>query len=912
MRPLKLVMTAFESYKDRTEIDFEKLGKEGLYLITGDTGAGKTTIFDAITFALYGSPSGQDRSVEMLRSHFAEEDTPTEVELDFETNGNKYHIKRNTKGKAVLTYITQTQNEPVEGLTKVNNEVAKILSLKKDQFCNIAMIAQGTFQKLLLSKKDDKEKIFRELFHTEKYERLQFQLKEERGKAAGLAEDLQKELKDALDRIVVLEDEPNANQINQIKTTAYLKEEEIKTLEEYIKNDEKLLNKTVKDFEEVEKKLEKVTEQLTIAEQRSGLTQDIKNHTKALEELNKNQTVLIENLEKAKKEAEKISGLEGEKAILENSLSDYEAISKKDGELKALKTVIDIEKEANKKKAYEIKTADIEIQNLRKESDSLKNAGIQSLKLEKEQTELDSKKTDLKAIQTKYSSYNKDKDALEAEQKKLLQAQKNWEDSNIEYTEKLRLFNLEQAGILAETLEEGKPCPVCGSTNHPCCAKKSEKAPNQEEIKILKEKTDKLQLISTDLSTSCGSLKSALEKDVEQLNELLKKHFENTDVNASDLELKIKETLSEVEAKSAQNQKAQDEENKKKERKDFLEIEIPKKEQAINEAKAKLSEAEQKNSNDEVLFNSETKNLEEKKSKLKYKTLDDAKKQLLAFETQIKTLKDSQKSAEEALNKSKTEISKLEGGIKSCQENLNKLPKVDEEKLNTEKDDLNEKKQNLNLKRDTLNERKGINNESVNTVKRLVPELEKANSRYEMIASLCDVALGTNRGKNGKPSLETYVQMRCLDQINRRANIRLRKMTDQKYELRRRKEENGSELGLDLNVKDFYTGKERNVQTLSGGEQFQASLALALGLADEVQDNSGGIKLETMFIDEGFGTLDPETLNKAMKALEELSSNNRLIGIISHVEELESRIPKKISVKKDQVGVSHAEILVDL
>ena len=180
-----------------------------------------------------------------------------------------------------------------------------------------------------------------------------------------------------------------------------------------------------------------------------------------------------------------------------------------------------------------------------------------------------------------------------------------------------------------------------------------------------------------------------------------------------------------------------------------------------------------------------------------------------------------------------------------------------------------------------------------------------------MVNALHDVATGSNRGKSGKPSLEVYVQMEYLDRINRRANLRLRTMTDNKYELRRRIEEDGAERGLDLDVKDFYTGRRRNVQTLSGGEQFQASLALALGLADEIQESAGGIRLDTMFIDEGFGTLDPDTLNKAMRSLEDLSQGDKLIGIISHVEELESRIPKKIVVRKNGAGISSARIVQD-
>ena len=193
----------------------------------------------------------------------------------------------------------------------------------------------------------------------------------------------------------------------------------------------------------------------------------------------------------------------------------------------------------------------------------------------------------------------------------------------------------------------------------------------------------------------------------------------------------------------------------------------------------------------------------------------------------------------------------------------------------------------------------------------MIPEIKNATEYRNMISALNDVAAGSARGKSGKPSLEVYVQMHCLDQINRRANLRLKTMTDNKYELRRRIEEDGSELGLDLNVKDFYTGRERNVQSLSGGEQFQASLSLALGLADEIQENSGGIRLDTMFIDEGFGTLDPETLNKAMKALQDLSNGDKLVGIISHVEELKNRIPAKIEVFKNKNGIQQVSVYAE-
>ena len=273
MRPLKLVMTGFESYKDKTVIDFDQLGTKGLYLITGDTGAGKTTIFDAITYALYGEPSGSDRSADMLRSHFADESTPTEVELDFETNGKRYHISRNpdyerkalrgegtTKenANAVLKFLSESR-EPVSGIQKVKNEIESILNLKKEQFCRIAMIAQGSFQKLLLSKKDEKQVLFRELFHTEKYQQLQESIKSDKSQAEKKLDNLNLRLHDALNRIEVNAHDEKAGEIKRIKESLVLTDEDVQVLTAFVSKDENLLAEIINEISKVEKNLKKST-----------------------------------------------------------------------------------------------------------------------------------------------------------------------------------------------------------------------------------------------------------------------------------------------------------------------------------------------------------------------------------------------------------------------------------------------------------------------------------------------------------------------------------------------------------------------------------------------------------------------------------------------------------------------------
>ena len=926
MRPTKLVMTGFESYKDKTVIDFEQLGTKGLYLITGDTGAGKTTIFDAITFALYGSPSGTDRSVEMLRSHFADENTPTIVELDFEANGNKYHITRNPdyqrkalKGDGITTqaasaelvYVTQSSIPPVSGVSKVNAEVEKILSLKKEQFCSIAMIAQGVFQKLLLSDKKQKEEIFRQLFHTEKFVRLEMTLKDERSSAKSEVENLKLKLNEALNRIVIMDADENSEQILKIKNSSYITENEIQILKAFVEEDERFLQSVLEKIGKNDNKISQLNLEINAAEEQEKLRAQISEKELFIKNLNSKKDSIFAQVEITKKAAEKITELTKEKNLLESSMDDY--LKNDEAEKQILKITEEIVTDENSKTQLEKQNSGLEteIEQLKKELESLKNSGEEIIRLENKAKEYNGTLNELNEASENLETFGEDKQDLKDAQEKVQKASAEYEKSNTEYSENLRLYNLEQAGILAENLKPGCACPVCGSTEHPVLAHKSEKAPTQKQIEELKKSVESKNIIFNKLSSEAAAKKSALEKSEETINKHLKKYFDSLTAADENITASVDEKISELNALQKKTEADIETENKKVARFKALEKEIPNKEKELSGNKEAISSFATKISSNKVLKESEEKALNERKSKLKYKTLQEAQTQFKLLETTIDSLT---KNHDEAVN-IKNEFEKnLEGensSLNTLKAQLEKTEPADIKKLKEKLTALQLEKSNLDNQRDSLNERKGVNQESVNSVETLVPEIAKANAHYEMVAALCEVAAGNSRGKKGLPSLETYVQMNCLDQINRRANLRLKKMTDNKYELLRRIEEDGSELGLDLNVKDFYTGRDRNVQTLSGGEQFQASLALALGLADEVQENSGGIKLDTMFIDEGFGTLDSETLNKAMHALEDLSQGNKLIGIISHVEELESRIDNKIVVTKNSSGISNAVIKKD-
>ena len=556
-------MTGFESYKDKTVIDFEQLGTKGLYLITGDTGAGKTTIFDAITFALYGSPSGTDRSVEMLRSHFADENTPTIVELDFEANGNKYHITRNPdyqrkalKGDGITTqaasaelvYVTQSSIPPVSGVSKVNAEVEKILSLKKEQFCSIAMIAQGVFQKLLLSDKKQKEEIFRQLFHTEKFVRLEMTLKDERSSAKSEVENLKLKLNEALNRIVIMDADENSEQILKIKNSSYITENEIQILKAFVEEDERFLQSVLEKIGKNDNKISQLNLEINAAEEQEKLRAQISEKELFIKNLNSKKDSIFAQVEITKKAAEKITELTKEKNLLESSMDDY--LKNDEAEKQILKITEEIVTDENSKTQLEKQNSGLEteIEQLKKELESLKNSGEEIIRLENKAKEYNGTLNELNEASENLETFGEDKQDLKDAQEKVQKASAEYEKSNTEYSENLRLYNLEQAGILAENLKPGCACPVCGSTEHPVLAHKSEKAPTQKQIEELKKSVESKNIIFNKLSSEAAAKKSALEKSEETINKHLKKYFDSLTAADENITASVDEKISELNA----------------------------------------------------------------------------------------------------------------------------------------------------------------------------------------------------------------------------------------------------------------------------------------------------------------------------------------------------------------------------
>lgn len=926
MRPIKLVMTGFESYCNRTEIDFEKLGKKGLYLISGETGAGKTTIFDAITFALYGSASGENRSESMLRSHFADENTPTEVELLFESNNKLYKVVRNPEyirkakkgdgttkesANASLYFESDKNLLPVTKVKDVTQKIEEILGLPKNQFCRIAMIAQGAFQKLLLANTNEKKIIFRELFKTEKFDKLQNVLLQKNSEAKEEVNELSLSIRQYLNGIECNGDDEVSIEVNKIIEKGIVDDQAIIDLNKLINFEEDILNELKVKISKIEKELNKIQEKVQKAEEKKVIENSILENKNILKSEEEKLESIYQKIKALEVETKKIPIYEKEKTLIEASLPEYDELEKKEESiLQSQKEIKSFENQIAKENLL-IEALRKKIESQKSELENLKFAGEKKVQLESDKRKFESECEEVKKIYENLISLEKEELNYKDEVKSYEELEKEFLLADNVFKEKRKMYNDEQAGILAKNLKKNSPCPVCGSLEHPSPAKCSLVAPTEQEVEEAEKNSKQLQKKSSDKAKSAAVIKSKIDVLSEQIKKDLEKKIENFSLDEKGLIEKVLQMIEQIKNKIDElNNKITLEVNNVA-RKEILEKEIPLEEKESN---LKINSVEEIKKNI-VSLNAtvlvEEKNIEQKKKNLKYPSSFEAKTELEKIIQNINLIQEKNEKIEVEKKSAVQNIAVLKDRIINLTENFNKIEDFDYDELILQKEKFESQKESLDQKRDLFNEQRGKNKDNVKAIEEVYPKQIKAKEFYDMISILYKVVAGTISGKE-KVSLETYVQMRYLDRITQRANLRFKIMTDGKYELCRRRnfDNNRSPLGLELNVKDFYTGRERFVESLSGGEQFQASLSLALGLADEIQATEGGKKLETMFIDEGFGSLDSETLNKAMKALESLSKGDKLIGIISHVDELENRIQNKIRVTKDLSGKSKIDILI--
>lgn len=920
MRPHKLTISAFGPYAGQTEIDFDKFGTQGLFLITGDTGAGKTTIFDAITYALFGEASGSSRDDSMFRSTYADPDVPTFVELQFEYGGKQYLVKRSPKQerpKARGTgYTTQDavaslqigDEAPITSLKDVNAKLVEILGVNFSQYSQIAMIAQGQFRELLLADTKKRAEIFRSIFKTYGYLSLQKRLQEDANALYGEVQNKRRSAVQYVDGAVCLENSEHAADLKAAKKKVEANEMTISEMTDFISTilseEEQKEKELKKDQEKLQGKINEIQKQL---EADKAFKENKQNHDNAVAEKvrreKEEKPSLVKQLEEAKLHQPEIVQLTKEISVMEQVMPKYAELSQcvkdiKQNDEDIKKNDTESEKADNDHKELKVVIEEKE-KELKRISDQKPGEG--TIKVNARIEVLEKESQILKTLKEDIDSYGKEEAKLPELREKAQEAEMKRKNASNQYEEKYHLFIAEQAGYLAEELKEGHPCPVCGSTHHPQLAQKAPEAPTKAELETEKKEVERLQQsvekAANDHSSKAASLKSTKEALQPRIKELLGDcEFDNTNKMIESKQEAIREENDRL-------TKTLETLNQLIERKNTIDTELPNDRKMLEELAQKKGELE----GAKIKLGTNKKNLKEKYEKLKeeltYPSEEEAQKALDEKKKIKEKLEGDITTAKEKVDDYDKKLAELSGTIKQLVELIKVVPSVNVEEATLQKEAFEKEKLETEKEIGTLHTNNTINDKIIENVNKTLGVLENLEKEYRMKKTLSDTANGKLNGKE-HISLEAYVQSAYFERIIQRANTRLMVMSNGQYELRRRiTYSGGGQSGLELNVLDHYNGTERDVRSLSGGEQFKASLSLALGLSDEIQESAGGIQLDTMFVDEGFGSLDESSLQQALKALNELTEGNRLIGIISHVADLK-KIDRQIIVTKDNMDYS--------
>ena len=921
MRPVKLTLSAFGPYAGKTVLEMDKLGTSGLYLVTGDTGAGKTTVFDAITYALYGEASGDNREVSMFRSKYAELDTPTMVELVFSYASKEYTVKRSpeydrpkTRGEGFTTQKAEAVLEYPDGrvLTKVkevNEAIEKLLGISRSQFSQIAMIAQGDFLRLLLASTEERKAIFRQIFKTELYRNLQEKLKYESGELNNQCETAKKSIRQYIDGIVCDEDDVLSIEVKKAKDGTLPADEVISLIEQVLQKDGKSFAALQESIRDADKELGIINENLGKIDAHENLEKTLaqtKAYLTAESEMNQKLKSAFESEEKKAPEREK---LKEQKAKIEAEYPRYDSLLKLEKEIQNIEAGVSAKgkKLETDRTQYEQDAAAFKL--LKEEYELLQNAGEGKEKLVNSRDKAKERQDKLQNLSDIFRERRSLCEKLEKLQHEYSQKADVSEQASKSYEEMNRAFLDEQAGIIAETLKKGEPCPVCGALEHPCIAKKSETAPTEAELKKAKEAAEKARSAAEEKSRQCNDVKTKLgaktEEAEKQINNLwMNKSIEEAATLLSDEQAAASADMDRLNADIAA-------EEKKITRRNKLAQIIPKKETELKQTEQELSDCDKKLESKKTALNEKKAQYENDKKMLSFANKADAAKEVEATEKKIKEMNAAYQKSHDDLAESDKKIAGYESNIREFSEQLSSGCRLDREEETKRKTEIEARRTKSDAAFRKLNTRIETNGQILKNIRDKASSLIDLEKHYTWMKALSNTANGNISGKE-KVMLETYIQMTYFDRIIARANTRFMVMSGGQYELKRRKEaeNNRSQSGLDLDVIDHYNGTERSVKTLSGGESFKASLSLALGLSDEIQASAGGVKLDTMFVDEGFGSLDEDSLNQAMRALSGLADGNRLVGIISHVGELKNRIDKQIVVNKEKSGGSTAKIIV--
>ena len=933
MRPTSLTLSAFGPYAGTQTVDFARLGERGLYLITGDTGAGKTTLFDAITFALYGEVSGalnnstkkDSRDASMVRSMYADASTPTEVSLTFVHKGQTYTIRRNpdyTRAKlrgtgetrqAANAELKLPNGRVVTGTTEVTRIVSELLGINREQFSQIAMIAQGEFLTLLREDTVQRQKHFREIFRTSIYQQFQERLKRETAALSNQRELAKRSAAQYIAGILCAPDDPLAPQAAKAQAGELLTEDTLVLLEQLIAGDSEAEKALAGQGTELDQRMEALTARLAREESRRGAEAE---RQKALEALARGEPA-VETLraELAKHEAARpeTEELTRQAAALQLEFAAYDELDRlraQQEQTRRERLSLQARREETAARANAL--AD-EVQALRAEQQALADAGESRARLEQARQTLTQRRDALADLADETSACRKLADALRDAQARYLQAEEKAADAGRQAEALRAAFYREQAGLMAAALRDGEPCPVCGSREHPQKACLSDRAPSETAV----QQAEKQARLAQQAAAETASLAAQRRGQAGTAEENLRGRWEDLlpetpipEDSEARLALLRRQTDG-ITVQLTQTDRDLQAVYNRLHRQETVGKLLPQREDAHAKALEALTALDKQITAAQTGETGLAEQLARRARELRYPDRDTARKAHRALTDRISAAQAARDETDRRLRESEKAVAALRARVAQCDTLLQAAAPADEEALRAQREELASRRERLQAAQRETAHRLATNRRALERIRAVSDELTALDRRWQWVSALSDTANGSLTGKE-RMALETYVQLTYFDRILRRATVHMMRMSGGKYDLKRREtaDNRRSQYGLELDVVDHYNGTVRSVKTLSGGESFIASLSLALGLSEEIQMSAGGIRLDTMFVDEGFGSLDEETLRQAMRALSSLTEGDRLIGIISHVAELRQAIDRQVIVRKERSGGSRVEISV--
>ena len=869
MKPLKLILSAFGPYANETVIDFTRFGEDGIFLIAGDTGAGKTTIFDAISFALYGEASGgrERRGSKSFRSDYASPRTETWVELTFRHKAETWCIRRNPEyerpkktgegtttqsANATLTHVDT--GAVIEGVNEVKAKIDELLGLTQDQFTQTVMIAQGDFLKILNASSDDRKTLFQKLFNTSIYADLQWKLKDMNGHCIKEKDRLDQQITIAAGKIDPEPDFAERDNIAYYKTDAKYADQILECLAHLIDDERAASTLASQEKTAAAERSEALIKAIAEGSAVNGDFDAMERARADLSALLDRQSDMDDLADRLNK-ARKAQGLSADEALLSKNTADIQQQQK---DLKGATQALTFAEQT----LPEAKARQEEAESHAKEADDL-------LATARQLSDCIPVLKDLEAQQK----------ALDRQKRLMAKLKQASDQADHAYTAAKEGYYRSQAGLLAVELEEGKPCPVCGALSHPHPAQLTGESVTREEMeeadRCHRKAADALHEADNVLTT----LQAQLNKDSDRLREM--------NIQQGETEQQLKQRIGTLESRANQLRSAIDESRKACAR---LTTQIEKSRTTVEEGQKRLANLMETAEQLKAQFRGHlvAAGFEDERAyrlaKLPESTLNDIDRQLKAFGEQKASLTDQ---------------------VAGLLEKLAEKEKIDLSGLEQQQRDWKARKETAEAREAALTKKLALHEDALKEIREARRLQKRREEHWAVVRDLYNCCAGIAGGnRRAKLTFEAYVQQYYFKQVVAAANKRLTVLTDGLFTLRCKEEarDRVRQSGLDLDVLDRGTGQWRDVSTLSGGESFLASLALALGLSDVVQNQSGAIRMDAMFIDEGFGTLDDNALRNSLQVLADLADGKRLIGIISHVHDLEERIEKQIVVSKTLKG----------